>query len=108
MSGTHDSPEWRIRDWFQRLAMEMGGLRGEIEPRLLLEIGGAIADVVHLIDYAAAYDASLDPEEVRHVVSIEMDRRYLDAVKGCFTLDTQPRERGQQPLFGPGPDAGRR
>jgi DNA modification methylase len=41
----------------------------------------------------------LQPEEARHVTSIEMNRLYLDAVRGCFELDTTPKNPTQQGLF---------
>lgn len=44
----------------------------------------------------------LPREEARHVVSIEMDARYLDAVRGCFALDTTPKDPRQGALFGGG------
>ncbi len=42
----------------------------------------------------------LPPEEARQCVSIEMDAKYLEAVRGCFTLDPTPRQPGQVGLFG--------
>lgn len=42
----------------------------------------------------------LPPDEARHCVSIEMDVRYLDAVRRCFVLDTRPSHPGQVGLFG--------
>jgi hypothetical protein len=38
-------------------------------------------------------------DEARFCVSIEPDRRYLDAVRGCFTLDLAPKQPGQVGLF---------
>lgn len=42
----------------------------------------------------------LPPDDARSCVTVEMDRKYLDAVRGCFTLDLAPRRREQVALFG--------
>ena len=59
--------------------------------RVLVPFGGTCREAV------AAQ--RLPPDEARHVVCIEMNRVYLDAVRGSFELDTTPRVAGQVGLF---------
>ena len=57
--------------------------------RILVPFGGTSREAV----------ANQRLEEPRHVTSIEMNRLYLDAVRGCFELDTTPKHPTQQGLF---------
>jgi len=59
--------------------------------RVLVPFGGTCREAV------ACHRMSV--EDVRSCVSIEPDRRYLDAVRGCFTLDLAPKQPGQVGLF---------
>jgi hypothetical protein len=69
MSGTYDSPEMRIRDWFGRLASEYPASLEDVVSRGTLDrLGVALGDLVRMLDLAAAYDHEPTEEEVGEVV----------------------------------------